>query len=129
GSRLALDDELRPAVPATGIPFRLTDAALRAGDRALLWHDDRYRHAALHAFLRHWIYRDQNAAGLVRAAVWSGLAVFAVGALVAIPVDLSRARARRHGRRLKGPELVTVEQFNRRYRADGVGFRQTRAAG
>jgi type IV secretory pathway TraG/TraD family ATPase VirD4 len=129
GSRLALDDELRPAETATGIPFQLTDAALRAGDQALLWHDDRYRHAALHAFLRHWIYRDQNAAGLVRAAVWSGLAVFAVGALVAIPVDLSRARARRHGRRLKGPELVTVEQFNRRYRADGVGFRQTRAAG
>ena len=126
GSRLALDDEITPAVTATGIPFRLTDAALRAGDRTLVWHDDRYRHAALHVFLRHWIYRDQDAANFVRSAVWSGLAVFALGALVALPVDLSRARARRHGRRLKGPELVTAAQFNHRYRADGVGFRQTR---
>ena len=129
GSRLALNDEVSPATSVNGIPFRLTDAALWSGDRALVWHDDRYRHAALYAFLRHWIYRDQDAVDLVRSAAWSGLAVFAVGALLAIPVDLSRARARRHGRRLKGPELVTAAQFNRRYRADGVGFRQTRARG
>jgi hypothetical protein len=129
GSRLALDDEVSPARTATGIPFRLTEAALRAGDRALVWQDDRYRHAALHAFLGHWIYRDQRVTDLVRSATWGGLVVLAVGALVAMPVDLARARARRHGRRLKGPELVTTSQFNRRFRADGVGFRQTPVGG
>jgi type IV secretory pathway TraG/TraD family ATPase VirD4 len=129
GHRLALDDEIE-AVPATAdMPFRLTDQARQAGARGLIWHDTRARHAALHAFLRRWIYRDQQLADLAAPAAWNGVAVFAVGALLAIPIDLSRARTRRHGRRLKGPELVTTAQFNRRYRADGVGFQQTRTRG
>src|SRR4051794_30178202 len=32
GSRLALDDEVAPAPTAAAIPFRLTEAAVRAGD-------------------------------------------------------------------------------------------------
>lgn len=129
GSRLALDDELTPAPTVAGLPFRLTDAAVRAGDRALVWHDERYRHPALHRFLNHWIYRDQPLTDLVRSAVWSGVAVFGLGVVIAIPMDVTRARARRHGRRLKGPELVSVDRFNRRFRSDGIGFRQTRARG
>jgi type IV secretory pathway TraG/TraD family ATPase VirD4 len=129
GSRLALNDEVVPVRTASGIPFRLTDAAIRAGDRALLWRDDRYRHQALHAFLRHWIYRDQPMVDLVRSAAWTALLVVALGSVIAIPMDLARARARRHGRRLKGPQLVSVSHFNRLFRADGVGFRQTRGRG
>ena len=63
-------------------------------------------------------------ADLLRPALWSGLGVCVAGLLVAIPKDVARMRARRHGRRLKGPELVSVSQFNRRHRADGVGFAQ-----
>ncbi len=129
GSRLALDDEVTPAPGRAAMPFQLTDAAVLAGDRTLVWQDERYRHPALYAFLNHWIYRDQPLTDLVQSALWSGVAVFAVAALIAIPMDVVRARARRHGRRLKGPELVSVAQFNRRFRADGVGFRQTRARG
>lgn len=129
GHRLALDDQIEPASVTADMPFRLTEQARHAGARGLVWHDARYPHAALHAFLRRWIYEDQRLIDLTRPAAWSGLTVFLVGALVAIPVDLSRARMRRHGRRLKGPELVTAAQFNRRYRADGVGFLQTRTHG
>ena len=129
GHRLALDDEIESFPARDAIPFRLTHHARQAGARGLAWHGSRYRHAALHAFLRRWIYRDQRVSDLATPAAWSGMAVFAVGALVAIPLDLSLARTRRHGRRLKGPELVTVAQFNRRYRADGVGFQQTRTRG
>src|SRR5256712_1899142 len=57
--------------------------------------------------------------------LWGSLAVFGVGLFVAIPEDIARARARRHGRRLKGPELVTAATLNRRTRADGIGFVQT----
>src|SRR5260370_14807533 len=63
---------------------------------------------------------------LLRRAVWGGLSVFLAGLLVAIPKDVARTRARREGRRLKGPELVTAAQFNRRCRADGIGFAQQR---
>jgi hypothetical protein len=129
GSRLALDDEVLAGATATGMPFRLTAAAVRAGDREVVWHDGSYRHAPLHAFLRRWIYRDRSVIDLVRPAAWGSLAVFAVGALVVVPIDLTRARNRRHGRRLKGPELVTAARFNRRFRADGVGFRQARSRG
>ena len=59
-------------------------------------------------------------------ALWSGLGVFAAGLLVAIPKDIRRARERRRGRRLKGPELVTAAEFTRRFRADGIGFVQRR---
>jgi type IV secretory pathway TraG/TraD family ATPase VirD4 len=129
GSRLALDDEVTPVPSRAGMPFQLTDAAVLAGDRALVWKDERYRHPAFHQFLNHWIYRDQPLTDLVQAAIWSGVAVFGVGAAIAIPMDVVRARARRHGRRLKGPEHVSVAHFNRRFRSDGVGFRQTRARG
>ena len=66
---------------------------------------------------------------LVRSAAWTAFLVIAVGLVIAIPMDLGRARARRHGRRLKGPELVSIAHFNRRFRADGVGFRQTPVCG
>jgi len=29
---------------------------------------------------------------------------------------------RKHGRRLRGPELVTTAEFNRRHEADGMAF-------
>ena len=76
-----------------------------------------------------WIYRDQTLTDLLRAAAWGGLVVFLLGVLIAIPTDLARARERRQGRRLKGPELVTIRRFNRRVRANGIGFRQTRVLG
>jgi type IV secretory pathway TraG/TraD family ATPase VirD4 len=79
----------------------------------------------LHAALREWIYRDQTLSDLAMPALWGSLAVFVVGLVVAIPKDIARARERRHGRRLKGPELVTAAAFNRRTRADGIGFVQT----
>jgi hypothetical protein len=66
------------------------------------------------------------ATDLLRRALWGGLSVFLPGLLVAIPKDVARTRARRQGRRLKGPELVTAAAFNRRYRADGIGFAQQR---
>src|SRR5215470_11546739 len=75
GNRLALDAEVAPAHTSADIPFQLTDAAMRAGDRALVWHDVRARHQALHAFLCHWIYRDQPVVDLVRPAAGAALLV------------------------------------------------------
>jgi hypothetical protein len=125
GSRLALDDEVQPSSNASGeTTFALTEAAVQIGDRQLVWRDASYPHAMLHAFLGRWIYRDQTVTDLVRPAVWGGLGVFLIGLLVAIPLDVARGRERRQGRRLKGPELVTVARFNRRTPADGMGFEQ-----
>lgn len=66
----------------------------------------------------------QTLTDLVRPSLVGALSVFLVGLLMAIPRDLGRARARCHGRRLKGPEVVSARRFNRRTRADGVAFTQ-----
>jgi hypothetical protein len=125
GRRLALNEEVQPVTTdPSETTFTLSDAGMQAGDRGLVWQDAPYAHAKLRTFLAQWIYRDQSLADLAMPALWTALIVFAVGLVVAIPKDVARARARRHGRRLKGPELVTGSQFNRRLRADGIGFVQ-----
>jgi hypothetical protein len=126
GSRLPLDEEVQPLTTATDEPsFALSDLGAQVGDLRLVWQERTYDHARLHAALREWIYRDQTLTDLATPALWWSLAVFAIGLVIAIPKDLARARARRHGRRLKGPELVPAGAFNRRTRADGIGFVQT----
>lgn len=125
GSRLALNEEVAPVASVTGeATFSLTDEAVRIGDQRLVFQQGQYDNAKLHAFLGHWIYRDQSFTDFLRPALWGGLGVFFVGLLVAIPKDAARARARKEGRRLKGPELVTVRDFNRRNRSDGIRFEQ-----
>jgi type IV secretory pathway TraG/TraD family ATPase VirD4 len=125
GSHIALDDEVMPVTLATGAAgLGLTDFALQVGDQRLVWQDGFYDHAKLHVLLAHWIYSDQTPLDLVMSAVWRGLAVFVLGLAVGITKDAARARQRKEGRRLKGPELVTPAEFNRRMRADGVGFLQ-----
>lgn len=125
GSRLALDEEVTPVTTATGdSTFALTDVAVQAGDLRLVWQDAVYDHAKLHDLMSHWIYRDQGLSDLAMPASQVALVVFGLGLIVTIPKDTARARARRHGRRVKGPELVTARRFNRRTRADGIGLLQ-----
>jgi hypothetical protein len=124
-AHLAMDAEVTPAVTPSGEhTFVLTDAAVEAGAVKLEWQRGRYENARLHGIFRHWIYNDQSPTDLAKPALWGGLGVFVLGLIVAIPKDAERARERKHGRRLKGPELVTARVFNRRMRADGIGFVQ-----
>jgi hypothetical protein len=58
----------------------------------------------------------------------SGLVTMGLGLWLALPWDRDRARTRRFGRRLRGPEYVGPRDFVRRLRADGVGF-PTKARG
>jgi Type IV secretion-system coupling protein DNA-binding domain len=124
-AHLAMDAEVTPAItPGGEKTFALTDAAVKAGDVKLEWQRGLYDNARLHAIMAHWIYNDHSPTDLARPALWGGLGVFLVGLLAAIPKDAARTRERKHGRRLKGPELVTARAFNRRMRADGIGFVQ-----
>jgi len=126
GRVLALDDQdVEPAVDGAGVPtWALTDRAVRAGDTRLLWQDGQYDHAKLHALLRYWLYSDQSPMDLLAPALESTAGVGLAVLFVAIPKDIARARERRHGRRLRGPELVTVRQFNQRTGATGLGWVQ-----
>jgi hypothetical protein len=103
----------------------LTDEAMKIGDLRLVFQQVQINNGKLHEFLGHWIYQDQTLMDFLRPALWGGLVVFLVCLAVAIPKDAARARERREGRRLKGPELVTPGVFNRRNRSKGIGFELT----
>ena len=125
GSRLAIDEEVVPISSHTGeTTFELSELARQAGSGHLVWRDRVVNHARLHAQLRVWIYGDQTLTDLAQPSLITTCVVFIAGFLIAIPKDVRRSRSRRHGRRLKGPELVSVRQFNRRTRANGIAFAQ-----
>jgi type IV secretory pathway TraG/TraD family ATPase VirD4 len=125
GSRLAIDDEIVPiALPTGETTFALSELAHQAGSGRLVWRDLVYDHARLHAQLRAWIYANQTLTDLARPSLITVFVVMIAGLLIAIPKDMQWARSRRHGRRLKGPELVSARQFNRRTRANGIAFVQ-----
>jgi len=123
GSRLAIDPDITPVTTSAGEnTFELTDTALKTGVVKLEFQRGHYDNAKLHAFLGHWIYQDQTLVDLAKPALWGGLAVWVVSLILAIAKDAARARERKHGRVLKGPELVTAKRFSRRTRADGIWF-------
>jgi type IV secretory pathway TraG/TraD family ATPase VirD4 len=125
GSRLAIDEEVVPILSPTGdTTFGLSQLAQQAGSGHLVWRDLVVSHARLHADLQVWIYRNQTLTELARPSLITVLVVLIAGLLIAIPKDVQWSRSRRHGRRLKGPELVSGWQFNHRTRADGIAFAQ-----
>lgn len=121
GTRLAQDTDV---IETGESSFSLAREPAAAGAVRLEWQRREYENATLHALLRHWIYRDRPLDSFTTLAFWVGFGVLVVGLWIAVPRDLARARERRTGRRLKGPELVGAARFNRRSRADGVGFLQ-----
>lgn len=123
GNRLALDSDV---IERGEYAFALSEQAVRAGAFKLEWQRQHFENAQLYEWLRHWIYKDESLIDMDKPALVGGLGIFAVSLFVAIPKDIGRARRRKNGRRLKGPELVTPAKFNRRNRSDGIGFVQQR---
>ena len=125
GTRLAIDDEVVPTSTSTGeATFALSELARQARTGRLVWRGSVVDHARLHTDLAVWIYGNQTLTDLARPSLFTALVVLILGLLVAIPKDVQWSRSRRHGRRLKGPELVTARRFNRRTRANGIRFVQ-----
>jgi len=123
GSRLALDSDVLPAVTESGEnSFALTEEALKHGALRLEFHRGHYNNAEMHAYLGNLIYHDQPLMDLVRPALWAGLVLFFAGLLPATYLDHKRSIALRYGWRLRGRDLMTVAQFNRRDRSHGIGF-------
>ena len=130
GTRLAVDRDVEASPDSpSGDAFTLAPAAKSRGVRGPVVVTDLYDPRALHTFLFTWIYQGRRLRDLAWPPLAGGLGVLVLALVVAIPQDAERARARRHGRRLRGPELVTPGAFTRRLRADGVGWIQARPRG
>jgi hypothetical protein len=105
------------------IPFRLSDAAIKTGAVKLanpLMAVDKARFAA---FLREWVYNGQTLTALAKPGMLWGFGVMIAGVCFDWPQDRKAREVLEHGLRVRGAELVTRDEFNRRrkYRT-GVGF-------
>jgi type IV secretory pathway TraG/TraD family ATPase VirD4 len=126
GSHWASESEVTEIKTESGsTTLALADEAVKIGDLRLVLQEVQVNNGKLHDFLGQWIYQDQTLTDFLRPALWGSLGVLFVCLAVAIPKDAARARERREGRRLKGPELVTSRVFNRRNRSNGIGFELT----
>jgi hypothetical protein len=92
--------------------YRLADEGVKAGLVRLEWVTGFYNDRALHALLGHWVFHEGDVWSYVEKAVWFSLAFFVLMLFLAVPKDRARRMLYKHGRRLRGPELVTTAEFN-----------------
>jgi len=128
-ARLAVDADVVPGSQQGRqlIPFTLSSQARQAGAVALLVNTMHYTSQQMHQTLADWIYAGQSADDMIRPAWIGGLGTFALGLILAIPRDRIRLHMIQDGRRLKGPRMVTVKEFNHWSGANGVRFVTTKS--
>ncbi len=120
---MALPGEVEEQIGGDGkLRYVLTEQGQQRGLIKLEWHVDTYEHKYLRGFLGHTIYQDNGVWGYIARPVYYGAAFFVLFLFVAVPKDRKRTKPLREGRRLQGPEPVSVEEFNRRNQSDGIGF-------
>jgi len=126
---MAIDADVAPAPPhgRQFIPFELTQQARQAGAIQLEVDSVHYSSAQMNQILAGKIFGGQSTDDLLRPAWVGALAIFVLGLVLAIPRNRARRNIQEQGRRLKGPEMVTVKEFNRWSGADGISFLTTKS--
>lgn len=115
GRRLLIDNEIEPVTGPDGKHgWRLTDEGVKDGIARLEWVTATYNDKGLHDLLGQYIFKDETSFDFIRGPVLWSAAFFLLALFVAIPKDRARRMIWKHGRRLRGPELVTTTEFNRK---------------
>ena len=120
------DDVVRGKTPEPDgriIPLALSPTALQHGDDLLFRGPVRsYVDARLGDYLKVAVYNSDLSA-IVRIPLLCGAGIFLVLLPFAVTKDVKRQKALKYGRRLKGPERLTPQQFNKVVKGDGIGFK------
>jgi hypothetical protein len=123
--RLASADDVEPTAARTGdrrIPFVLKKSAEDQGKRLLLLQPKLYQNETISNLLRDQVYDGYDLGNMAQPSLFVGLVFLIIGLIVALPKDKDRARVRKYGRRIRGPEEVTAAEFNRRNDSAGMAF-------
>ena len=107
------------------IPFELSDQARQQGAVQLNLETVHYSSAQMERILRGEIFAGRSVGELIFPSCAASFGFLVIGLAFAIPRDRARRRQRDEGTRLKGPQLVTVEEFNRWSGSDGINFLTT----
>jgi hypothetical protein len=126
--RLATDADVTDGeTPEPGgkpIPLALSQLALRRG-YALLYQgqNQSYIDATLSAYLKRAVYDGNGFLDLYKLPLLFGLLSLVIQIPFAIGKDVRRRKELRYGRRLKGPEMMTPNEFNKRVGGNGIGIK------
>jgi type IV secretory pathway TraG/TraD family ATPase VirD4 len=120
------DDVVRGKTMEPGgriIPLALSPAALQRGDDLLFRGPIRsYVDARLCDYLKVAVYHN-DLSTILKIPLLCGAGIFLVLLPFAVTKDVKRQKALKYGRRLKGPERLTPQAFNRAVKGDGIGFK------
>lgn len=128
--RLALDSDVlpddRPVAPGH-YPLLIPKDEADKGWKLTVFLKEKHDNQEIKADVRHFIYQDQSLTDLILLPLKWGLSAWVVAIALAIVMDQKRQRKRLAPQLVRGPEVVTVRQFNRKLRAArlalGIGFR------
>ena len=113
GQRLVMGDEIEPVPELDGRPgYRLTDEGVKDGISRLTWVTGTFNDRGLHRVMSEAVYADHESWEFYQKPVYATLAFFVLALFVAVPKDRARRMIWKHGRRLRGPELVRTAEFN-----------------
>ena len=125
--RMAMESDVVTA-PRRGhqlIPFVLSNKAQQGGAVDLVVDTVHYGSAQMNQILGQRVYNGQSVTEFTWPAWAGGLSMLVVGTVRWFRRRRMRRNFREDGQRLKGPQLVTVKEFNRWSGANGVGFSTT----
>jgi type IV secretory pathway TraG/TraD family ATPase VirD4 len=106
------------------IPLALSADARLHGYSLLFRSPERsYVDARLRDYLQAVVYGGASLSGFFRPPLLGGAALFLILLPFTTIKDVQRQKQLKYGRRLKGPEMLTPQQFNRTVKGDGIGFK------
>jgi len=122
--RIAIESDLVPVLKNGRrlLPFVLSNEARQEGRVNLIVATVHYGRAQMNLLLRQAVYNGLSVAEFSSPAWAGGLFVLVGGMLWSFRRRGSRRILQEDGRRLKGPQIVEVKEFNKWSGADGVGF-------
>ena len=111
--RLLMGDEIEEVPAMDGRPgYRLTEEGVKDGIARLTWVTATFNDRGLHRVMGEAVYANVGSWEFYEKPFWASLAFFVLALFVAAPKDRARRMLYKHGRRLRGPELVTTSEFN-----------------
>jgi hypothetical protein len=127
-SRPAMNDDVvlgkTEAIGGQAIPLALSQDARDRGYTLLFRAPERsYVDARFSVYLRGVVYKGTSLIGFFQPPILGGLVLFLVLLPIAAFKDVQRQKQLKYGRRLKGPEMLTPQQFKKTVKGDGVGFK------
>ena len=113
GKRLVMENEIEQVPSLDGRPgYRLTDRGVKNGIARLAWVKGTFNDRGLHRIMSATVYDNVWSWDFYRIPVLLTAAFFVLALFLAVPKDRERRMIWKHGRRLRGPELVTTAEFN-----------------